>query len=121
MDSQRSPEKLRVDERACEELYINYGITFIEFINYANTKIQKDLFARVWTRMKSHLIRDPITIDPLTYLLNFRVYTVRSPPVALSKADMREGSLWYREATPSSFAIAIERGTAIERSSNRSA
>lgn len=30
-------------------------------------------------------------IDPLAYLLNFTVYTVCPPPVALSKTDMREG------------------------------
>lgn len=62
--------------------------------------------------MKSRLTHDPITVDPLA-CLNFTVYTVRSPPVTLSKTDMREGSL-----TTPSFAI---RGTAMERASNRSA
>lgn len=97
MDSRRSPEKSRVNERPCEELYINYGIIFIEFINYANTEIQKDLFARPWTRMKSRLTH---TIDPLAYLLNFTVCTVRPPPVALSKTDMREGSPFVGTARP---------------------
>lgn len=97
MDSQRSPKKSLVNERLCEELYINYSIIFIEFINYANAKIQKDLFARAWTRMKSRLTH---AIDPPAYLLNFTVCTVRSPPVALSKTDMREGSPFVGTARP---------------------
>jgi len=47
--------------------------------------------------MKSRLTH---SIDPLAYLLNFIVCTIRSPPVALSKTDMREGSPFVTTVRP---------------------